>query len=206
MQYLGSHKGHINDGYVGSGLRFQAAVNKHGKNSFDRIIVDFCYSDIELKQKEQFYLDHYNCACSKSFYNISHSATGGNMGQDYTKISERMRKNNPNFGGKQRREYNKIHGAPNKGYKHSKETVELIRNRMKGNKNPNKDGSVRRTETWLVNIETGELLKYDSLKLAEESHNASHAAVHYHRKNKTNEYRGYKWYVGKEISEIKLNF
>lgn len=203
MKYLGSHKGHINDGYVGSGLRFQAAVNKHGIENFDRIIVDFCYSDEEIKQKEQFYLDHYKCATSKMFYNISHTSTGGNMGQDYKKIAQRMKANNPNAGGQSRRGYNKKFGAPNIGHRHTEENKQRWREQKLGDKNPNKDGLVGRLETWLHNPTTGEIIKYESQRIAEDAHKANHQSVWLHRKNRKKPYRGFYWYVGDEINQFK---
>lgn len=220
MKYLGSHKGHINDGYIGSGLRFRAAINKHGIENFDRIIVDFCYTDEEIKQKEQFYLDHYKCAISDIFYNISHTSTGGNMGQDYSIIakkiadsnhkngsykrhSERMKACNPNSGGKARREYNMINGSPNIGWLMSDAQRNEISERMIGVSNPNKDGLVGRLETWLHNPETGEIFKYNALSIAEREHSANHQSVWLHRKNRKKPYRGFYWYVGEEINQIK---
>lgn len=204
MKYLGSHKGHINDGYVGSGLRFRAAVSKYGITNFDRIIVDFCYSETEIKQKEQFYLDLYNCSKSDQFYNIAQTAGGGKLGQDYAKISKRMKLHNPNKGGLSRKKYNQMNVAPNIGWKMSEFQRNEISERMTKN-NPNKDGVYRKIETWLVNKTTNEILKYKCLKDAEDDQNANHQSVWLHRKNRTKAYRGYYWYVGDEIAQIKID-
>lgn len=137
MKYLGSHKGHINDGYVGSGLRFQSAVSKYGIENFDRIIVDFCYSEAEIKQKEQFYLNLYECAKSGDFYNISYSSTGGNLGQDYSKTGIKASKT---F--KARDDYQEVREKINKSVAESgvyeRNSKRFILN------NPNSGGDARR--------------------------------------------------------------
>lgn len=111
------------------------------------------------------------------------------------RLSQSMTINNPNKDGKARRAYNKRHGAPNKGYKHSEETRRLISERMVGDNNPNKDGKARQTVTRLIHQETGHELIYNSLKEAEKAHNANHASVYNNRKA-GRPYKGYYWYVG----------
>lgn len=114
------------------------------------------------------------------------------------KRAEEMSINNPNKGGISRREYNKKHGSPNKGYKHTEETKRILREQRLGDKNPNKDGSARLTTTKLVDAINGEVLVYGSLKEAEIIHCANHASVYNNRKA-GKPYRGYYWYVGDEI-------
>ncbi len=113
------------------------------------------------------------------------------------RITDNMRLNNPNAGGKSRREYNKKHGSPNKGYRHSEETKRILSEKRRGDKNPNADGKARLTITRLVHETTGEELIYTSLKEAEKTHNANHASVYNNRKA-GRPYRGYYWYVGDE--------
>jgi hypothetical protein len=111
------------------------------------------------------------------------------------RLSYSMSANNPNKGGVARREYNKLYGAPNKGYKHSEQTRRLISERHMGSNNPNKDGKARLTVTRLVHETTGQELIYNSLKEAEKAHKANHASVYNNRKA-GRPYRGYYWYVG----------
>ena len=113
------------------------------------------------------------------------------------KRAEEMKYNNPNKDGKARREYNKKHGSPNKGYKHTDETKQILSKMRKGSNNPNADGKARLTITTLVHEDTGNILQYSSLKEAEAAHQANHASVHYNRK-RGRSYRGYYWYVGNE--------
>lgn len=211
-KYLGSHKGRVDDGYRGSGTVFNAALQKYGIDNFTREILCYTHSYDDLKYKEQYYLDLFECASSKEYYNVSYSSTGGILGHDpkaagrkaaitnrvrghHRKTSERMKATNPNKDGKARREYNKKHGSPNKGYRHTDETKQLLSELKLGDNNPNKDGKARITVTRLVHEVTGDELIYSSLKEAEKAHNANHASVYNNRKaNKP--YRGYYWYVG----------
>lgn len=114
------------------------------------------------------------------------------------RLSESMRINNPNKGGYSRRDYNSKNGSPNKGYKHTDDTKRVLSDLKRGNKNPNKDGKARLTKTKLIHVETGVELMYNSLKEAEQLHNANHASV-YNSRKLGKPYKGYYWYVGKEI-------
>lgn len=52
--YIGAHRTTIlNDGYIGSGMRFKRAVEKYGKHNFRREILFFCESAEEMMDKER---------------------------------------------------------------------------------------------------------------------------------------------------------
>jgi len=87
MKYLGSHKGTIDDGYIGSGRRFENAKNKYGIENFERTIVEYVEKEEDILVREQYYLDERNCAKSPLYYNISPNAGGGDCGNG-PKISE----------------------------------------------------------------------------------------------------------------------
>ena len=73
-KYRGIHKTkNLNDGYIGSGLAFEKAVQKYGKENFKREILEYCDSYDELIEKEKFYVDE-NWVKNKTNYNIK---TGG---------------------------------------------------------------------------------------------------------------------------------
>lgn len=113
------------------------------------------------------------------------------------RLSESMKENNPNAGGKARREYNIKYGAPNKGYTHTDENKKLFREQKLGKKNPNADGSARRTVTYLIDEKTHDVTTYSSLKEAEMDKGVCHATVHYNRVRERS-HKGYYWCVGKE--------
>ena len=87
MRYLGSHKGTIDDGYIGSGKRFGNAVNKYGIENFERTIVEYIEKEEDILIREQHYLDTIGCAKSPLYYNIALNAGGGDCGNG-AKISE----------------------------------------------------------------------------------------------------------------------
>ena len=91
MKYLGSHKGTINDGYTGSGRRFENAKNKYGIENFKRSIVEYIEKEEDILVREQYYLDALNCARSPMYYNISPTAGGGDCGNG-PKISSTKKK------------------------------------------------------------------------------------------------------------------
>jgi len=80
MKYIGSHKGTIDDGYTGSGKRFENAKKKYGIENFERVILEYVEVPADILLKEQYYLDKFGCAKSKKYYNISPTAGGGDCG------------------------------------------------------------------------------------------------------------------------------
>lgn len=77
--YIGSHAGTIDDGYVGSGRAFAAAIKKYGIHNFDRVILEYVYVRDRrfLLSREKFYLDDANAYHSKEYYNIAKDVIGG---------------------------------------------------------------------------------------------------------------------------------
>jgi group I intron endonuclease len=80
-KYIGRHSGLDSSSYVGSGKHFRRAYIKYGRDSFERIILEYV-DDSRIQEREQHYLDSYDAAKSPDFYNISPSAYGGNNGRD----------------------------------------------------------------------------------------------------------------------------
>lgn len=75
--YLGSHKGTVDDGYVGSGKIFERAVKKYGIESFVREILEDNIAEDLVYTREQYYLDEVDAANSREYYNVSPHAGGG---------------------------------------------------------------------------------------------------------------------------------
>jgi len=91
MKYIGSHKGTIDDGYTGSGKRFENVRNKYGIEIFERTILEYVEKEEDILLKEQHYLDTFGCAKSPLYYNISPTAGGGDCGNG-PKISATKKK------------------------------------------------------------------------------------------------------------------
>jgi len=73
MRYIGSHKGSVNDKYIGSGVYFKRAYNKK-PNDFQRTILYIGEDFIEVEDK---LLKIYNVEKDSNYYNLKNSAIGG---------------------------------------------------------------------------------------------------------------------------------
>jgi hypothetical protein len=76
MFYIGSHKGNIEDGYIGSGTLFRSEYLKN-KNLFQREIIEYIYKLDDLLVREQYYLDLYDISDNKMSYNLNPKTSGG---------------------------------------------------------------------------------------------------------------------------------
>lgn len=76
-QYIGQHKGKLNDSYFGSGKNIMKALEKYGKNNFKKEILKICKSRTEADKWEQYYINYYNAVEDDNFYNLQEGGTGG---------------------------------------------------------------------------------------------------------------------------------
>jgi len=90
-KYIGSHIGNINDGYIGSGKAFRQAIEKYGIDNFERIILENVELKENVQKREQYYLDLFNVANDRNFYNMR-STTGG--GWEYVNSNETYKAQN----------------------------------------------------------------------------------------------------------------
>lgn len=63
--------------YLGSGTLLLKAINKYGKESFERKDVLYCETREELNHYEKLFIEEYNAPNSESFYNIANGGEGG---------------------------------------------------------------------------------------------------------------------------------
>lgn len=99
MKYLGSHKGTIDDGYLGSGKVFLRAIKKYGLDNFTRKIIEYVEKEENIFKRENYYLQFYNCASDPLYYNISATAHGGdtcNNEHNWKKVSDKWQVKLPN--------------------------------------------------------------------------------------------------------------
>lgn len=93
-KYRGIHKtSNLNDGYLGSGVAFEKAVNIHGKLNFKREILEFCSSYEELIEKEKIYVDEV-WVSDRSNYNLKTGGQSSGILSDFSKkkISETLKR------------------------------------------------------------------------------------------------------------------
>jgi len=136
-QYVGSHKGDINDGYLGSGRPALAnAIKKYGKENFKREILEECKPSSNLLLEEK-YIKEYNTLVPNG-YNILPTGGYGIMTDKIRKKIQQKQKGKrkieyfiEKYGSKVgRKKYSKyIKETTDKklGYKHTSEAIEKIR-------------------------------------------------------------------------------
>ena len=75
--YIGMHKtDDLEDGYLGSGTYFRRALEKYGKENFEREILEYCNSDEEMHNAEARYITE-DVVNDKSSYNLKLGGLGG---------------------------------------------------------------------------------------------------------------------------------
>ncbi len=149
--YVGQHKSSkFNPNYYVSGVRFTNVFNKYGKESFVCELLEKCYSEDELNEKEQYWISKLDATNRDIGYNlmsggykirgikhsketklkISRTKTGKHPNRIYTTPSENIRKKISDT----LKEYYKTHDNPRKGVHLSDETKEKLRNANLGKK------------------------------------------------------------------------
>lgn len=90
--YIGVHKTtNINDGYLGSGVFLKQAIEKYGRENFDREILHNCDTYEEVLQIESDIVDE-KFVSRNDTYNIALGGGFGNLGESINlKISQRRR-------------------------------------------------------------------------------------------------------------------
>ena len=114
-QYIGQHKGCINDNYIGSGTLITKAIKKYGKENFTKEIIELCTAE-NIDEKEKYWINYYNAVENKHFYNQMEGGTGG----DGWKVCNQWMKNHPDIAqkvykenGKRLQQWTKTHPDEN---------------------------------------------------------------------------------------------
>jgi hypothetical protein len=74
-RYIGKDKNN-NPKYLGSGTNLKKAILKYGKNSFKKIILEYCFDPKHMAEREEFWLQRYNVKDNSNFYNKTNKAFG----------------------------------------------------------------------------------------------------------------------------------
>lgn len=92
--YIGKDK-HNDPNYLGSGRRIRSAIQKYGKENFQKEILEYCNTYDELRDREVYWIKKFNAAISIDFYNVAEENFGignfkGFTKYDWKQFSEKM--------------------------------------------------------------------------------------------------------------------
>ena len=171
--YIGQKKGVYDCDYFGSGKYISRSVNKHGKESFENNVIEWCKDKHELNQREIYWIKKYNSTDNNIGYNIS---TGGIWGgivglseedkQKYKKrLSESSKRVWRTMPEEKRIKFAKNASKVHKGKKLSEETKRKIsisaKNRLAitggtmKNKNHRDESKDKMREAWVLRKNNG---------------------------------------------------
>jgi len=182
-QYIGSHIGTENDNYLGSGKAFNRAIEKYGIDNFDRVILESVEDNVILREREQYYIDFYDAANNKMFYNMKAKVGGG-----FEFINNDPIYQEQNIQRLKTRWQEKPHPKGMLGKKHTKENMEKTK---AGWDEWAKNNLLRPVEKYTID---GVFLEeYESLSAAAKSVNGNASNIKYTIEGKFKHAYGYKW-------------
>ena len=119
--YIGAHKGELNDSYMGSGLKINRAIKKHGRENFTKEVLCICTNSESMYFMEKVFVGPEQVA-DKMCYNLKEGGFGGSgySEESKKKISESLR------GRKHTEESKRKMSDALRGKKHSEETKRKI--------------------------------------------------------------------------------
>ena len=184
---------YMEDNYIGSGKILKKAIEKYGRDSFSKEIIDWANSKEELDQLEIFWIKHFDANHLSDFYNILSGGQGCVAGE-----------NNPMYGNgyKLRGEKNGMYGKC-----HSEKTREKMRENhadFSGKKNPTY-GANHPLAKGMLKLDKNKniVAEYESVGEAARENNCYKQGIYTScRTGKL--YRGFFWMYKAEYSEEAL--
>lgn len=131
-KYIGKHKSNIfePDKYMGSGKYLNFAFKKYGKENFKCSLLEECFSNKELNDKEIYWISYFNAVDSDDFYNIGI----GGEGYSHKNHISIVKDNKQKFIPKDKLNYYLNNGWVKKGLTPTKETINKIKIKTTGKK------------------------------------------------------------------------
>lgn len=192
-----------NPNYLGSGVLFQKAFNKYGKENFKRETLEICKSQEQLDSNEEYYIELFNSTNLEIGYNLSKKAFGIEKGYKFSKehnlniskatlgkpkhteeSKQKLREFRTGF--KYSKESNKKRNEKLKNKKRNEETKNLLRishlNKKYNNKNKKyklleeqvKNIIINLKEDLLTQKEIGKIYNIDASIISSIKNNCSH--------------------------------
>ncbi len=128
--------------YLGSGTILKKAIKKYGRQSFKKIILEFCDTVEQLREQEKYWIEIYNACTDRESYNISTGGTGGDNftnNPDKEQIREKLKARRHTEATKQKireNHWQSQHGGSRLGTKWTKEQREKMEEYWKNNPSP----------------------------------------------------------------------
>lgn len=110
-KYIGKHKSSkFDENYKGSGVALWRAIEKYGIHNFHTEVIDKCYSEKDINDKEKYWINKFNTVESREFYNMKDGGKGGFPPHAGTKhpLYGRRGKDSPNYGKKHSKPHGRI--------------------------------------------------------------------------------------------------
>ena len=76
--YIGKHNGK-DPNYMGSGKLLKRAIDKHGLENFEKIILEPCSSEQQLNEQEIYWIETTNAVNDPASYNLASGGGGGDL-------------------------------------------------------------------------------------------------------------------------------
>lgn len=133
-QYVGSHRGEINDSYLGFGKLVHIAIKKYGRENFERKILEICDEKHNLILEEK-YIKEFK-TLTPDGYNLS--PTGGVKGGGRLNKETKRKLSIAHKGKKLSNEHKQNLSKALKNREFSEETKNKISESLKGKPSPNK--------------------------------------------------------------------
>ena len=148
--------------YLGSGVLLKKAIEKYGRDSFKKEIIEWCSSFEESNEREKYWISTLNALNLEIAYNIAIGGDGGYLGEEVNRrISEALK------GRKHTEEFKQHISKLNKGKKLSKEHIEALRKANLGikrsdeYKQKSRERMLKKYEDGFQNPHKIEIYKYD---------------------------------------------
>ena len=148
--------------YLGSGVLLKKAIEKYGRDSFKKEIIEWCSSFEESNEREKYWISTLNALNLEIAYNIAIGGDGGYLGEEVNRrISEALK------GRKHTEEFKQHISKLNKGKKLSKEHIEALRKANLGikrsdeYKQKSRERMLKKYEDGFQNPHKVEIYKYD---------------------------------------------
>jgi hypothetical protein len=103
-----------NPDYLGSGLILKNAINKYGKENFIKEVLETCSTQIELNEKEVFWIEKLRATDKTIGYNIAPGGRGGNI---YFHLPEEIQQKIKTSVANSNKTRPKLFGSANKSYR-----------------------------------------------------------------------------------------